>query len=124
MIDDSLVQACKQAIAQCLGMDVHVLYGAMLGALLVSLARGRMKVWLMLGAGSRRSVRKSVVLMVLSTGVGCLFEPLIVSLAPMLAGGMAAFSAAVVVIPISLKIMVWLDGLDLQELLQRWKRRG
>nr|WP_314489998.1 hypothetical protein [uncultured Pseudomonas sp.] len=123
MADESLVQACEQAVA-FLDVDPRVVFGATLGALLVSLARGRMKVWLMLGAGSRRSVRKSLVLMVLSTGVGCLFEPLIQGLAPMLSSGMAAFSAAVVVIPISLKIMVWLDGLDLHELLQRIRRRG
>ncbi|MFS0826806.1 hypothetical protein [Pseudomonas phoenicis] len=123
MADESLVQACKQAVA-LLDVDPRVVFGAALGALLVSLARGRMKVWLMLGAGSRRSVRKSLVLMVLSAGVGCLFEPLIQGFAPMLSSGMAAFSAAVVVIPISLKVMVWLDGLDLHELLQRLRRRS
>lgn len=37
---------------------------------------------------------------------------------------MAGFVAAVVVIPISLKVMVWLDTLDPRELIQRWRRRG
>lgn len=124
MSDYPAVQLCRIALTEWLGLDPHVLLGSLLGALLVSLARGRMKVWLMLGAGTRLSVRKSALLVVLSAGVGYLFEPLMLSLAPMLSSGMAAFSAAVVVIPISLKIMIWLDALDLRELILRWRRRG
>ncbi|AIR91372.1 hypothetical protein [Pseudomonas cremoricolorata] len=124
MSGPSLLQTCCNVIQAGLGIDPEVLFGALLGSLLVSLARGRMKVWLMLGADDRLSLRKSSLLVVLSAGVGCLFEPLILTLAPLLSSGMAAFSAAVVVIPISLKIMVWLDGLDLRDLLQRLRRRG
>ncbi|WP_028693722.1 hypothetical protein [Pseudomonas cremoricolorata] len=124
MSDDSLLLTCRNAIEAGLGIDPEVVFGALLGSLLVSLARGRMKVWLMLGADDRLSLRKSSLLVVLSAGVGCLFEPLILTLSPLLSSGMAAFSAAVVVIPISLKIMVWLDGLDLRDLLQRLRRRG
>jgi hypothetical protein len=42
----------------------------------------------------------------------------------MLSRGMAAFVAAVVVVPISLKVMVWLDSVDLREIVQRWRRRS
>jgi hypothetical protein len=29
-----------------------------------------------------------------------------------------------VVVPISLKVMVWLDSVDLREIVQRWRRRS
>lgn len=110
----------SSGVVEWLDSDGRVLFGALLGALLVSAARDR----LIIVSRKRLSLGKQVLLVFLTLGVGYLFEPLLHSLAPMLSRGMAAFAAAVVVIPISLKIMVWLDSVDLREILQRWRRRG
>ncbi|HDS1819238.1 hypothetical protein D3C81_835350 [compost metagenome] len=120
MLEPPLVDNLLLAFLELLGMDGRVLYGALLGALLVSAARDR----LITNASRRLTVSKKLLLVCVTVGVGHLFEPLLSSLAPMLTRGMAAFVAAVVVIPISLKVLVWLDTLDPREIIQRWRRRG
>ncbi|MFV3288290.1 hypothetical protein ACNFBR_06085 [Pseudomonas sp. NY11955] len=108
------------AMVELLSVDGKVLFAALLGALLVSAARDR----LITNATRRLTQGKKVLLVFVTVGVGHLFEPLVSSLLPLLTRGMAAFVAAVVVIPISLKVMVFVDTLDPRELLQRWRRRG
>ncbi|HKS12377.1 MAG TPA: putative holin [Pseudomonas sp.] len=91
--------------------DGHALFGAFLGAWMVASTRRRLKVWQRLGS------------LFLSAGVGYLFTPLVLSLsAPLFSSGVAAFVAAVVVIPISNKVMVWLDTAELREIFQRWRQ--
>ncbi|MNM87559.1 hypothetical protein D3C81_997450 [compost metagenome] len=108
------------ALMELLGVDGDVLFAALLGALLVSAARDR----LITNTARRLTLGKKLLLVFVTVGVGHLFEPLVSSLAPLLSRGMAAFVAAVVVIPISLKVMVWVDTLDPRDLIQRWRRRG
>ncbi|MBH3345669.1 hypothetical protein I5O09_18180 [Pseudomonas parafulva] len=109
-----------QAVMELLSAEASVLFAALLGALLVSAARDR----LITDTAKRLTLSKKILLVFVTVGVGHLFEPLISSIAPLLTPGMSAFVAAVVVIPISLKVMVWLDSLDPRELIQRWRRRG
>jgi len=120
MTEVDVIGVTSFSIVEWLGSNGRVLFGALLGALLVSAARDR----LIIVSRKRLTLGKNILLVFLTLGVGYLFEPLVHSLAPMLSRGMAAFVAAVVVIPISLKVMVWLDTLDLRELLQRWRRRS
>ncbi|WP_236236952.1 hypothetical protein [Pseudomonas faucium] len=120
MDDDYTLQGVFDAIFELLMSEGRVLLGALLGALLVSAARDPLHTV----SDGRLSVGKHLMLMVLTLGVGYLFEPLLQSLAPMLSRGMAAFVAAVVVIPITLKVLVWLDTVEVRELIQRWRRRG
>lgn len=88
-------------------VDGDTIFGAVLGAWLVASTQGVLKAWQRLGS------------LFLSAGVGYLFTPLVLLLAPFLSSGVAAFIAAVVVIPISIKVMIWLDSADLREILQR-----
>jgi hypothetical protein len=120
MDEPYLVEAAIAAFYELLDTEGRALFGALLGALLVSAARDR----LIIVSRRRLSACKQVLLVFLTLGVGYLFEPLLHALAPMLSRGMAAFAAAVVVIPITLKVLVWLDSVDLRELIQRWRRRG
>ncbi|QXI46269.1 hypothetical protein HU763_015985 [Pseudomonas anuradhapurensis] len=108
------------ALVALLEVDGDVLFAALLGALLVSAARDR----LITNTARRLKLGQKLLLVFVTVGVGHLFEPLVSSLTPLLTRGMAAFVAAVVVIPISLKVMVWLDTLDPRELIQRWRNRG
>ncbi|NBA94748.1 putative holin [Pseudomonas sp. R5(2019)] len=88
-------------------IDGDALFGSLLGAWLVSSTRQHLKAWQRLGS------------LTLSAGVGYLFAPMVLSVAPFLSTGVAAFIGAVVVIPICIKVMVWLDAADLREVLQR-----
>ncbi|GLO53430.1 hypothetical protein PPUN110474_48310 [Pseudomonas putida] len=120
MAEESFFDSLALALVELLGVDGNVLFAALLGALLVSAARDR----LITNKARRLTLGKKLLLVFVTVGVGHLFEPLVSSLVPLLSRGMAAFVAAVVVIPISLKVMVWLDTLDPRELIQRWRRRG
>ncbi|KIY39710.1 MULTISPECIES: hypothetical protein [Pseudomonas] len=120
MPGESLFDSLALALVELLGVDGNVLFAALLGALLVSAARDR----LITNTAKRLTLGKKLLLVFVTVGVGHLFEPLVTSLLPLLSRGMAAFVAAVVVIPISLKVMVWLDTLDPREIIQRWRRRG
>ncbi|MGE8405731.1 MAG: putative holin [Pseudomonas sp.] len=93
-------------------VEGDVVFGALLGAWLVASTRGFLKAWQRMGS------------LFLSAGVGYLFMPLIRSIAPFLSGGEAAFIGAVVVIPIVIKVMIWLDGADLREIIQRLRGGG
>lgn len=88
-------------------VDADAVFGALLGAWLVASTRGFLKAWQRMGS------------LFLSAGVGYLFMPLFRSIAPFLSSGEAAFIGAVVVIPIVIKVMIWLDGADLREIIQR-----
>ena len=120
MAEESVFDSLALALVELLGVDGNVLFAALLGALLVSAARDR----LITNKARRLTLGKKLLLVFVTVGVGHLFEPLVSSLVPLLSRGMAGFVAAVVVIPISLKVMVWLDTLDPRELIQRWRRRG
>ncbi len=88
-------------------IDGEALFGAILGAWLVTSIKRDLKAWQRLGS------------LLLSAGVGYLFAPVALKLAPIINSGGAAFSCAMVVIPISIKIMVWVEHADLFEILRR-----
>jgi hypothetical protein len=88
-------------------IDGEALFGAILGAWLVTSIKRDLKAWQRLGS------------LLLSAGVGYLFAPVALKLAPIINSGGAAFSCAIVVIPISIKIMVWVEQADLFEILRR-----
>ncbi|EKT4480032.1 hypothetical protein [Pseudomonas putida] len=120
MPEQTVLDNLGSALMALLGVDGNVLFAALLGALLVSAARDR----LITNTARRLTLSKKLLLVFITVGVGHLFEPLVSSLVPLLTRGMAAFVAAVVVIPISLKVMVLVDTLDPRELIQRLRRRG
>ncbi|MEG0862691.1 MAG: putative holin [Pseudomonas sp.] len=93
-------------------VEGDVVFGALLGAWLVASTRGALKAWQRLGS------------LFLSAGVGYLFTPPVLLMAPFLSGGVAAFIAAVVVIPISIKVMIWLDTAELRDILKRLRSGG
>ena len=104
------------------GFDGNALFGAILGAWLISSSQRRLRAWLVTNSRQQLKVWQQVGSLFLAAGVGYLFTPLMLSLAPFLSSGVAAFVAAVVVIPISIKVMLWLDAADLKDILQRWRR--
>ena len=113
-----------QAASGLPGIDLHALFGAMLGAWLVSSSRRRLRQWGMLSNDDRLKVWQRTVALLLAGGVGYLFTPFVLSLVPSLSSGVAAFVAAVVVIPVSIKVMHWLDHADLRDIVQRWRQGG
>ena len=102
--------------------DGNALFGAILGAWLISSSRRRLRAWLVTNSRQQLKLWQQVGSLFLAAGVGYLFTPLMLSLAPFLSSGVAAFVAAVVVIPISIKVMLWLDAADLKDIFQRWRR--
>ncbi len=90
----------------------EALFGAVLGAWLVTTTRSHLKVWQSIGS------------FLLSAGVGYLFTPVTLPLVPFLTGGVAAFICALMVIPISIKVMQWIDNAPITEILRRIRGRG
>lgn len=88
-------------------IDGDALFGAVLGAWLVTSTKHNLKAWQRIGS------------LLLSSGVGYLFAPTALRLAPVLTSGGAAFACALVVIPLSIKSMVWIERADLIEILRR-----
>ena len=88
-------------------IDGGALFGAVLGAWLVTSTKRDLKVWQRLGS------------LTLSVGVGYLFAPVALAFAPVLNSGVAAFASALVVIPVSIKCMVWVEQADLFEIVRR-----
>lgn len=88
-------------------IDGNAVFGAALGGWLVTSTRRRFKSWQYLGS------------LLLSAGVGYLFSPVVMPFAPMLSSGAAAFVSSLLVIPISIKVMVWIDSSDLREIVAR-----
>lgn len=88
-------------------VDGEALFGAVLGAWLVASTKQNLKVWQRLGS------------LLLSSGVGYLFAPMALDLMPVLTSGGAAFACALVIIPISIKAMVWVEKTSLWEILRR-----
>ena len=88
-------------------IDGEALFGAILGAWLVTSIKRDLKAWQRIGS------------LLLSAGVGYLFAPVALKLAPIINSGVAAFACALVVIPISIKTMVWVEQADLFEIVRR-----
>lgn len=99
-------------IATLPSIDGEVLFGAALGAWLVTTTRSNFKAWQRIGSW------------LLSAGVGYLFTPVAQPLAPFLTAGVTAFLCAVVVIPVSIKLMQWLDGAGLADIVRHFRGRG
>ncbi|MNW67249.1 hypothetical protein D3C74_458090 [compost metagenome] len=93
-------------------IDGEALFGATLGAWLVTTTRGNFKAWQRIGSW------------LLSAGVGYLFVPVAQPLAPFLTAGVTAFLCALLVIPISIKLMQWIDGAGLGDILRHLRGRG
>lgn len=90
-------------------IDGEALFGALLGAWLVASTKQNLKVWQRMGS------------LLLSAGVGYLFAPMALRMAPFLTSGGAAFGCALVVIPISIKAMVWVEKSNLWDIVRRFK---
>jgi hypothetical protein len=88
-------------------VDGDALFGSLLGGWLVTTTQQHLKAWQRLAS------------LLLSAGVGYLFTPVVQPLMPVLSNGAAAFFCAMLVIPISVKLMVWTRAADLREILQR-----
>lgn len=93
-------------------IDGEALFGAALGAWLVTTTRVNLKAWQRLGS------------LMLSAGVGYLFTPVALPLAPSLTGGVTAFICALIVIPVSIKLMQWIDGAGIGDIIRHLKGRG
>jgi len=88
-------------------IDDGALFGAILGAWLVTSTKRDLKVWQRLGS------------LFLSAGVGYLFAPMALQAIPFITSGGSAFVCALVVIPISIKLMVWVEKADILDI---WRR--
>ncbi|RMT70246.1 hypothetical protein ALP29_03494 [Pseudomonas syringae pv. avii] len=88
-------------------IDGEALFGAILGAWLVTSLKKNLKVWQRLGS------------LIISAGVGYLFAPIALPFASFLTIGGAAFGCALVIIPISIKAVVWVEEADIWEI---WRR--
>jgi pheromone shutdown protein TraB len=99
-------------IATLPSIDGEALFGASLGAWLVTTTHSNFKAWQCVGSW------------LLSAGVGYLFTPVALPLVPFLTAGVTAFLCAVVVIPISIKLMQWIDGTGLGDIIRHLRGRG
>ncbi|KQN52947.1 hypothetical protein ASE98_20320 [Pseudomonas sp. Leaf48] len=99
-------------IATLPSIDGEVLFGASLGAWLVTTTRSNFKAWQRIGSW------------LMSASVGYLFTPVAQPLAPFLTAGVTAFLCALVVIPISIKLMQWMDGAALGDIIRHLRGRG
>lgn len=88
-------------------IDGEALFGAVLGAWLVTSTKKDLKVWQVLGS------------LLLSCGVGYLFAPMALRLAPVLTSGGGAFACALLIIPLSIKAMVWIEHTSLWDVISR-----
>ncbi|MGE8065665.1 putative holin [Pseudomonas sp. NPDC089569] len=99
-------------IATLPSIDGEALFGAALGAWLVTTTRSNFKAWQRIGSW------------MLSAGVGYLFTPVALAMVPFLTTGVTAFFCALIVIPISIKLMQWIDGAGLGEIIRHFRGRG
>lgn len=90
---------------------LETFFGAALGACLVVSTRRTLKGW------------QTLCILMMYAGVGALFSPLAIVVVPELTRGVAAFLCALVVIPLSIKLMVWVKKLDVLELIERIRGR-
>ena len=98
-------------IATLPAIDGEALFGASLGAWLVITTRVEFKAWQRIGSW------------LLSAGVGYLFTPVALPLAPFLTAGVTAFLCALFFIPISVKIMQLVDVAGVGVIIERLKGR-
>ncbi|WP_435605891.1 putative holin [Pseudomonas knackmussii] len=94
-------------ISTALPIDGAALFGAILGAWLVASVKRDLKVWQRVGS------------MLLSTGMGYLFAEVVQKAFPILGSGPGAAVGAVVVVPIGIKLMLWVEKSSLFEILNR-----
>lgn len=90
-------------------IDGEALFGALLGAWLVTSTKHDLKVWQRLGS------------LFLSAGVGYLFAPMALQAVPFITRGGGAFFSALLVIPISIKLMVWIEKADIWDIWRRFR---
>ncbi|WP_371365471.1 putative holin [Pseudomonas sp. QL9] len=99
--------ALGQGVATALSVDGAALFGAILGAWLVASVKRDLKPWQRIGS------------MTLSTGMGYLFAEVMQKAFPILGSGPAAALGAVVIVPIGIKLMVWVEKSSLFDILGR-----
>ena len=93
-------------------IDIEVMIGASLGA------------WLIMSSKRNASISQRVTTFFLSAGAGYLFAPMAMQIAPVFTAGGAAFGCALIVVPISIKVHVWIKQADLPELIKRLRGGG
>lgn len=89
------------------GVDGNALMGALLGAALVAYARKELKPWQRLGG------------LCFSALVGYLMATEMVNQTPIKDTGAGAFIGAIVIVPLALKLMEWVDKLEIATLFKR-----
>ena len=90
-------------------IDNEVIFGACLGAWVVVGSRRDLRAWQQIGS------------FLLSACVGYLFTPVVLPHLTGFSAGATAFFCALVVIPISIKIMKWVNATDIADILRRFK---
>ena len=90
-------------------IDRDAVFGACLGAWVVTSARRSLKGWQHVGS------------FLLSASVGYLFTPVALPYLNGLSVGVTAFICALIVIPISIKLMIWVNTADIADVLRRFK---
>lgn len=93
-------------------IDDNAVIGAVLGAWLVTSTKKKLEHWQRLGSLS------------LSSGVGYLFAPMTLKVLPFLESGGAAWISAICVIPLSIKLMEWMEKTELFEIFRRLRGGG
>ena len=88
-------------------IDIEVMIGASLGA------------WLIMNSKRNAGISQRVTTFFLSAGAGYLFAPMAMQIAPVFTAGGAASGCALIVVPISIKVHVWIKQADLPELIKR-----
>lgn len=90
-------------------IDRDAVFGASLGAWVATSARRTLKGWQHFGS------------FLLSACVGYLFTPVALPHLTGLSAGVTAFICALVVIPISNKLMIWVNTMDIVDVIRRLK---
>ncbi|MES2870833.1 MAG: putative holin [Pseudomonadota bacterium] len=88
-------------------IDRDAALGALLGGWVVTRARRSLKQWQHLGS------------FLLSACVGYLFTPVAVPHLPNLSVSVTAFICALVALPISIKLMIWVNNTELADIVRR-----
>ena len=112
IMDESSFKELVELSARCCGcivsgIDIEVMIGAALGA------------WLIMSGKRNSSIRQRLTTLFLSAGAGYIFAPMAMEIAPVFTAGGAAFGCALIVVPIGIKVNVWVRQADLPELIKR-----
>lgn len=90
-------------------IDANALMGAVLGAGLVAYSKSDISPWKRLGA------------LVFSAALGYLMSSEVINLTPITESGTGGFVGAIVIVPLALKLIGYIDQLDIGAAIERWR---